>query len=108
MLESDEFYNNPIRPVSEDEWPYECIPKHGSIWIIGETNPKWEVAEWCKKQQLEDHEFEWKFVGSKKYPAKPVPPDAGEFFLSMQRVQIGCFYYFKRPQDAMIFKLTWC
>ncbi len=105
-MDNDEFYNTPIRPVSEEEWPYECIPR-SLDWVIGQPNPRKLIKEWCEQRKLEDPEFEWFQTGVKKYPIRPAPKIPGQVPISIERTLVGSFYYFKRANDAMLFKLSW-
>lgn len=100
------------RPVSVEEWPFEANDTHDS-WVIGKPNPTVARKDWCKAQQKLDPNFEWCWHGSRKAtnsPGSMVILGTGvqsKAPLAVHKVRIGSFFFFKREQDAMLFKLTW-
>ena len=95
----------PIRPVSEAEWPYEVIGRWHLI-SNGHSSLGSPIArrQWLDEQAKTDKNFEWCFFTSKQYNQETAPIGP---YGQISRSLVGHFFYFKRPQDALLFKLTW-
>jgi len=99
--------STPIRPYSEEDYPYEFHLGQ----IIDKEVTHFALA-WCQEQEFIDPEFDFKYAKAKDH--KIHPPSEEDLKLlepympwhTLKRKSLGHFFYFKRQQDYILFKLS--
>ncbi|MNK57965.1 hypothetical protein D3C87_770330 [compost metagenome] len=98
--------------VDDEEWLIEHqLSRIDGDWILSFSKEELKpILDWCKAQHAIDPGFRWLYKRDKDQvpQIKVIATDLGlKETYSIKTSIIGSFFYFKREQDFMLFKLAW-
>lgn len=99
-----------MNDIDRNEWPFEYYVSWPHL-LRGPEKSEGMVA-WCKTQAKIDSNFSFKWTNGKMVEDVQldnfVLDDNGETNVVVFKTYLmGTFFYFKREQDYMLFKLAW-
>jgi hypothetical protein len=99
-----------VNDIDRNEWPFEYRMSWMSL-LNGSTETE-KVIAWCEEQATLDlnFSFKWtngKFVEDAQLNNFVAEDDDHTVTIIFKTYLVGTFFYFKREQDYMLFKLAW-
>lgn len=108
LYPTDHIPSSAIRPVSEEQWPYEY-----ALGALHDRQLVKAAVDWCEAQCDVDEQFEYCIHKTKEheihFDQMEFDDDAHRDHVmshKFRRKTLGNFFYFKRAQDFMLFKLS--